>query len=85
MSDWQDIGLVQPENDLPCEYTIEVTCRGWFRPHEEEPRFAADERVPPKAKLAKWKRWEDGESWPEGQRLVREHREKLAETQGKNE
>lgn len=85
-NDWIDIAKFHPENDLPCEYVIEITCKGWFRPNEEEPtnfddfaRFAADERHLPVAKIVKWRRWETGEPWEKGQKLVREYRNQIAE------
>jgi len=78
-NNWTDIGLIQPEHDSPCEYIIEVKCRGWFRPDGVEPRFAADERVPPETRMSVWRHWDEGEPWPEGQKLVREFRQKKAE------
>ena len=75
--EWINLDVYQPENDLPCEYIIEVKCRGWFRPTEAEIRFAADERTPPTTQITKWRLWKDGEPWLEGQKLVREHRNNL--------
>jgi len=72
--EWKNILEESPDKDLPCEYKIEVRCRGWYRPNGEEHRFASDERHPPTAFLTGWKHWEEGEPWEEGMLLVREHR-----------
>lgn len=83
--DWIDINNSIPENDLPCEYQITVTCRGWYRPAPNEARFAGDERLPPSARVTAWRPWKDGEPWLKGQKLVREHRQKLKEERKENE
>lgn len=76
MSDWESI-YNPPPIDEPCEYIIEVRCKGWYKPIDDEPTFAVDDRSPPQAKLTRWRYWPKGESWEEGRELVRKFRETI--------
>jgi hypothetical protein len=77
-SEWKDIDRFPPPQDAPCEYKIVVTCKGWYRPNGDEPRFAADDRMAPEGKLYCWRIWKDAPTFDEGVKLVREFREKMS-------
>lgn len=74
--EWNYLPQTKPEQSHPCEYQILVSCRGWYRPNAEEPRFASDERYPPVAQLLRWRDWEGAETFEVAVPIIRELREK---------
>lgn len=56
---WTDIDTTAPENDAPCEYIIQVTCRGWYKPEEGRHGFTPDNNEPPMAKVVSWRPWDE--------------------------
>lgn len=75
-NDWYDIDAFPPALDQPCEYRIEVKCKGWYKGAPDEHRFAPDDRETPVARVVSWRPWKDGQTWEEGFKAVREFREK---------
>jgi len=79
-NDWYDIGRYAPGDEAPCEYKIIVTCRGWYKPNGDEPRFYPDDRHPPTSEFHSWREWKEGPTLEEGAKLVKKFREeKIAE------
>lgn len=76
---WREMQGVVPENHQPCEYQIVVTCRGWYEPNGDEPRFVPDDRYAPHSEFKGWREWEDGPTYEEGAKLVMDFRKKMME------
>lgn len=75
---WQNIEK-RPELEQYCEYKIVITCRGWFEPEGEEPRFCPDDRHAPIGVLTAWRPVETNQTRKEAQKEIDEIRKKRQE------
>lgn len=63
MHKFLDFKKVKPDQRQPCEYIIEVRCKGWYKPDDSSQIFIADSSEKPEAEIVKWRNWSDGKEY----------------------
>jgi len=76
---WKNIKKELPTENIPCEYVIEVHCKGWFTSTTKDVTFTADERLTPEAHIVKWRHWKNAEKYEIARKCMENERYKKLE------
>lgn len=79
INSWKRIKKELPDEKCPCEYVIEIHCKGWFTSTTDDVTFTADERLVPEAHIVKWRRWKDAEKYEIAKKKMEQIRKKKLE------